>query len=94
MPSYSYTAISQEGEKTSGVEIAKTEQELAQFLHKKGYVLTSVEEQGGKQKNSFSLKNISLNIFGVPLKETRVYEESQSNDYRWRISSKGFGCVG
>ena len=73
MPSYSYTAISQEGEKTSGVEIAKTEQELAQFLHKKGYVLTSVEEQGRKQKNSFSLKNISLNIFGVPLKEKLVF---------------------
>lgn len=73
MPSYSYTAISQEGEKTSGTEVVKTEQELAQLLRKKGYVLTSVEEQGVGQKKSFSLQNFIGELLGVPLREKLVF---------------------
>ena len=73
MPSYSYTATSQAGEKISGTEIVKTERELAQLLHKKGYVLTSVEEQGTGQKKPFSFQNFVGEFFGVPLKEKLVF---------------------
>ena len=73
MPTYSYTAISQEGEKISGTEVVKTERELAQLLRKKGYVLTSVEEQGTGQKKPFSFQNFVGEFFGVPLKEKLVF---------------------
>lgn len=50
MPTYYYTAKSQEGKTKAGTLEAKDERALAQALRKEGYILTSVRSLGAKGK--------------------------------------------
>jgi len=72
MPTYTYTAISKQGEYLTGEEIAKDEHELAGRLRKKGYILTEALVQGKKKPSFLSLKMFS-GLFGVPLAEKLMF---------------------
>jgi len=72
MPTYTYTAISKEGEYLTGEEIAKDEHELAGRLRKKGYILTKADPKGLK-KPGFQLPRVFSGLFGVPLAEKLMF---------------------
>ncbi|HIC26992.1 MAG TPA: type II secretion system F family protein, partial [Gammaproteobacteria bacterium] len=72
MPTYTYSAISKQGEYLKGEEVAKDEHELAQGLRKKGYILTEAHVQGKKKSGLLSLK-FSLEPFGVSLTEKLMF---------------------
>lgn len=68
MARYIYTAKSLKGEEKSGTTEAKNERELAHILHKEGYVLIRVEQEGknsGKKPRSFFGKGGTIPFFGA-----------------------------
>lgn len=72
MPTYTYTAISKQGEYLKGEEVVKDENELAQALRKKGYILTEATVQGKKKASPLSFKIFS-GLFGVSLTEKLMF---------------------
>jgi len=72
MPTYTYTAVSKQGEHLSGEEVAANKHELAQRLRQKGYVLTQVKAQGKKKPGS-QFTNLFSGLFGVPLAEKLMF---------------------
>ncbi|MCH7551797.1 type II secretion system F family protein [Patescibacteria group bacterium] len=72
MPTYTYTAISKQGEYLTGEEVVKDEHALAQGLRKKGYILTEAHEQGKKKPSLLSLK-LPTGLFGVSLTEKLMF---------------------
>jgi len=72
MPTYKYTAISKQGERLEGEEVAADKHELAQRLRQKGYVLTQVQAQG-KEKLKHQSFNLFSGLFGVPLAEKLMF---------------------
>ncbi|MCH8244343.1 type II secretion system F family protein [Patescibacteria group bacterium] len=75
MPTYTYTAISKQGEYLTGKEVAKDEHELAGRLRKKGYILTNADLKGLK-KPGFQLPQVFSGLFGVPLVEKLMFMRS------------------
>src|SRR3989344_8829002 len=75
MPTFSYTAISLQGERTAGKEEALTERDLAKLLSDKGYLLTSAKEQG-KQKGLGEILAFLNFAFGVPLTEKLMFSRN------------------
>ncbi|MBI2113210.1 MAG: type II secretion system F family protein [Candidatus Wildermuthbacteria bacterium] len=72
MPFYSYNAVSDQGQKVSGQENAKDEQELARLLRGQGLALVSAST--GKTQTKKSGLNLSLKIsLGVPLKAKLMF---------------------
>ena len=68
MPTYSYTATTRKGDRTSGKQDAANEIELARILREEGYVLVSTQEQKTRGTFfSFSLSN--------PLKKVSLSEK-------------------
>lgn len=75
MATFSYTAISLQGERTAGKEDASTERDLAKLLSDKGYLLTSAKEQG-KQKGLGEILGFLNSAFGVPLVEKLMFSRN------------------
>ena len=72
MPIYFYTAVSSKGERISGNQEAKSERDLAQELHQKGFVLTLAHLREADKKGG-SLQDI-WNVFsGVSLEEKLMF---------------------
>ncbi len=59
MPIYNYTAKNIKGEKKEGILEAKDEHNLAQNLHREGYILTSIQQERQKGAEKFSFKKIN-----------------------------------
>jgi len=72
MPTYKYTAVSKQGERLEGEEVAQDKHELAQRLRQKGYVLAKAQVQGKKKPRLQSL-NLFSGLFGVPLAEKLMF---------------------
>ncbi|MDA1337359.1 MAG: type II secretion system F family protein [bacterium] len=72
MPTYTYTAVSKQGEYLTGEEVASDERELAQSLRKKGYILTESMVQGKKKTSPLSL-DVFSRLFGVSLTEKLMF---------------------
>ena len=67
MPLYSYSAVSQQGEKILGEETAKDEKELARTLYERGLILTFAKNK--ERKQSFSLPD----LFGVSVADKLIF---------------------
>jgi len=72
MPTYSYTAISPDGQTVSGTEIAEDESALRRILREKDYILTSLEKEEKKSELFSFVKNISL-FQGVSLTDRLLF---------------------
>lgn len=72
MPVYLYTAINGAGERVSGSEAAEDERQLAQILHKKGYLLTTVKTNK-KKKGLVSVLSFLENFQSVSLTEKLMF---------------------
>jgi type IV pilus assembly protein PilC len=72
MPTYKYTAISKQGERVEGKEVATNNHELAQILRQKGYVLLEAQAEGEK-KPGFEPFKLFSGLFGVPLVEKLMF---------------------
>jgi len=75
MPTYTYTAVSKQGEHLTGEEVAKDEHELAGRLRRKGYILTQADLRGLK-KPGFQFLKVFSGLFGVPLAEKLMFMRS------------------
>jgi len=75
MPTYTYTAVSKQGEHLAGEEVAKDEHELAGRLRKKGYILTKADLRANK-KPGFQFLSVFSGLFGVPLAEKLMFMRS------------------
>ncbi len=72
MPTYFYTAVSSKGDRISGTEEAKSERDLAQELHKRGFVLTLAHGVGDAPKRA-GFQDIQSALFGVSLEEKMMF---------------------
>lgn len=72
MPTYFYTAVSSKGERISGTEEAKSEHDLAQELHQRGFVLT-LAHGAGEAKKGAGLNDLRSVFFGVSLEEKMMF---------------------
>ena len=72
MPVYFYTAINGAGERVSGSETAEDERQLANILHEKGYLLTTVKTDEKKKRLVFALSFLQ-DFQGVSLTEKLMF---------------------
>jgi len=75
MPTYTYTAVSKQGEHLTGEEVAKDEHELAGRLRKKGYILTQADLRDNK-KPGFQFLKVFSGLFGISLAEKLMFMRS------------------
>ncbi|MBI4837247.1 MAG: type II secretion system F family protein [Candidatus Portnoybacteria bacterium] len=81
MPTYFYTAKSQDGKEKSGRIEAASERELAQQLRQGGYFLTFVAVEGGQE--SAASRKIFFRIFNsVPMVEKMIFARHLSTMIR------------
>lgn len=75
MATYTYTAISKQGERLQGEEVIKDEHELARQLRQKGYLLLEAELKE-KKKARFQYLQAFSGLLGVSLEEKLMFMRS------------------
>jgi len=76
MPQFFYTAVSHQGQRTSGIKEAANSSELAKLLREEGFILTSVKAAQKDYSDNSTFKRISgiFRIFGrISLAEKMLF---------------------